>query len=136
MNKELINGVIDATIDFVGACANDVCANAENEYTVFEGALKADSEGNLKVYSKSGDLVSQTPVRKILTNLKGLGHNLVDLFEADEKERAKKAEEEAAAQAQADKAANEEIENKINDLQSEISSLKLQKRSVRYVKRF
>ena len=35
MNKELLNGVIDALIDFVGACANDVCNDSENEYTVF-----------------------------------------------------------------------------------------------------
>ena len=131
MNKELINGVLDSVVDFVSACANDVCNNAESEYTVFEGALKTDSEGNLKTYSKSGDLVAQVPVRKILSNLKTLGHNVVDLVDADDQDRKTEREAEAKAQAEADEAANRELDSKIDELQSEISSLKLQKKTVR-----
>jgi len=138
MKKELINGVIDAVIKFIGACSNDVCDNEEVEYVVFDGSVKTDSKGNIKTYSKSGDLVAQIPLRPILTNLKDLGHNVIDLIDADEAERKVEREADEAAEAADAEAHNKEIEDKINDLQSEISSLKLRKKHVvrHYVKRF
>jgi len=138
MNKELINGVLDAVVDFVSACANDVCENESEEYVIFAGSVTSDSKGNLKTYSTSGDLVTQVPVRKILSNLKTLGHNVVDLIDADEAERKVEREADEAAEAADAEAHNKEIEDKINDLQSEISSLKLRKKHVvrHYVKRF
>lgn len=132
MKKELIDGVIDAVIKFIGACSNDVCdCNEEVEYVVFDGSVKTDSKGNIKTYSKSGDLVAQIPLRPILTNLKDLGHSVIDLLEADDQERQSKREVEAKAEAEAAERENNDIDSKIGDLQSEIDSLKLRKRSVR-----
>ena len=137
MNKELIKNAIEAFKNFIAACGNDVCNNADQEYLIFAGSVAADDKGNLKTYSPSGELVAQVPLRPILDNASNFGIAVVDLIEADEKERAKKAEEEAQVQAEADKAENQEIENKIEDLQSEISNLKLRKKAIsRYVKQF
>lgn len=147
MDTTFIKNAIDAFKDFVGACANDVCNNESSEYIVFNGQISTDKDGNVKTYAIVNNtdanavepkkvLVAQVPLRPILKNLADFASSMVDLYEADDKERKAQAEAEAEAQAKADKAENEEIENKISDLQSEISSLKLRKKHVRYVKSF
>lgn len=147
MNTELIKNAISAFKGFVAACGNDVCNNNENgEYVVFNGQIAADNQGNIKTYAlvNTADaeaeeprkvLVAQFPLRPILDNFADFASSMVDLYKADKEESEAKAEAEAKAQEEADKAENQEIENKIEDLQSEISSLKLQKKSVRRYKR-
>ena len=134
MNTELIKNAIRAFKSFVAACGNDVCADAaENEYVIFSGQVAADNQGNIKTYSSEGTLVAQIPLRPILNNLAEFASSMVDLYEDDQKER----KAEAEAQAEADEAENQELNLKIQDLESEISSLKLRKKSVRHhVKRF
>jgi len=135
MNTNLIKNAIEAFKNFVAAVGNDVCNDAaENEYTVFAGSVTADNCGNVKTYSPSGELVAQVPLRPVLNNLADFAKSMVDLYAADEEEREAKAKVEAEAEAENAEAENAEIDSKINDLQSEISSLKLRKKSV--VKRF
>lgn len=132
MNTELIKCAISAFKDFVAACGNDVCADAsENEYTVFSGSVTADKDGNVKTYSPSGELVAQIPLRPILDRGAEFANSIVDLIEADDQKRKAEMEAEAKAEAEAAETENRELDSKISELESEIRSLKLQKKPVR-----
>jgi hypothetical protein len=139
MNTELINGVIDSVKNFVAACGNDVVRNEEEEeYLVFNGQVSVDNKGNVKTYALDGDkkiLMAQLPIRPILNNAADCAKAIVDLIDNIKKENDKKAEEEAQAEAERQEAENREVEGKINDLESEISSLRLRKKPVRFVKK-
>ena len=145
MDTQFIENAIDSFEGFVAAIGYDVASECEEdgEYIVFSGQVATDKKGNVKTYALINDnsaegeepkkvLVSQVPLRTILHKGAEFLKSMVYLYKADESERAKKAEEEAKAEAEADEAENEKIDNRITDLQSEISSLKLKKKSVRH----
>ena len=139
MNAEFIKNAIDAFKDFVAACGNDVATAEGEEYCVFNGQVAVDHKGNVKTYAISFDsegnggkiLVAQVPLRPILNNAANLGKTLVDLYEDSKKKSEEKAQEENMAAAEAAEAENKEIDSKISDLESQISSLKASKRPVR-----
>ena len=131
MNTQFVKSAIEAFKSFVAACSNDVCNDDNNEYTVFAGSIASDGKGNIKTYSTSGELVAQVPLRPILDNAANLGCTLVDLYEASKREADKETEAKEKEDAEKAEKENKDLDNKIEELESQIQTLKSQKKPVR-----